>query len=36
VQTRATPNPNFRRVEVRVTDEQDRPLVTLTTVLGRL
>lgn len=35
VQTRATPNPNFRRVDVQVSDDAGRPLVTLTTVLGR-
>jgi general secretion pathway protein I len=33
--TRATPNPNFRRVESRVANEQGHPLVTLTTVLGQ-
>ena len=36
VQARPTPNPNFRRIDVTVADEQGRPLVTLTTVLGRL
>jgi len=33
--TRATPNPGFRRVEAAVSDEAGRPLVTVTTVLGR-
>lgn len=32
---RPTPNPNFRRVDAAVSDEQGRPLVTLTTVLSR-
>jgi general secretion pathway protein I len=35
LQTRATPNPNFRRVEAVVHDEEGRVLVTLSTVLGR-
>jgi general secretion pathway protein I len=35
LQTRATPNPNFRRVDVQVSDDAGRPLVTLTTVLGQ-
>ncbi len=34
--TRPTPNPNFRRVDAVVSDDQGRPLLTLTTVLGRL
>lgn len=33
--TRPTPNPNFRRVDARVADEDGRPLVTLSTVLSR-
>ena len=33
--TRTTPNPGFRRVEAAVSDEAGRPLVTVTTVLGR-
>ncbi len=33
--TRPTPNPNFRRVEAVVADEAGRPLITLSTVLGR-
>jgi general secretion pathway protein I len=34
--TRPTPNPNFRRVDAVMFDEGGRPLVTLSTVLGRL
>jgi general secretion pathway protein I len=34
--TRPTPNPNFRRVDAVVYDEAKRPLVTISTVLGRL
>ncbi|CAD5372570.1 Type II secretion system protein I [Rubrivivax sp. A210] len=33
--TRPTPNPNFRRVDAQVSDEAGRPLLTLSTVLGR-
>ncbi len=33
--TRPTPNPGFRRVDAVVSDEQGRPLLTLSTVLGR-
>lgn len=33
--TRPTPNPDFRRVDATVSDEQGRTLVTLTTVLWR-
>jgi general secretion pathway protein I len=33
--TRPTPNPNFRRVEATVRDEAGRPLVNVTTVIGR-
>lgn len=33
--TRPTPNPGFRRVEAQVNDDAGRPLVTLSTVLGR-
>ena len=36
VVTRPTPNPNFRRVDAQKSDEAGRPLVTLSTVLGRL
>lgn len=35
VQTRPTPNPNFRRVDAIVFDGGGHVLVTLTTVLGR-
>jgi general secretion pathway protein I len=35
LQTRPTPNPNFRRVEALVSDEAGRPLVSLSTVLSR-
>ena len=30
----ATPNPNFRRVEARVSSADSRPLLSLTTVMG--
>lgn len=33
--TRPTPNPNFRRVDAIVADEDARPLVSISTVLGR-
>jgi general secretion pathway protein I len=33
--TRPTPNPNFRRVEAVVADEQGRTIFNLSTVLGR-
>ncbi len=36
VVTRPTPNPNFRRVDAQMSDEAGRPLLTLSTVLGRL
>ncbi|MDM4766424.1 type II secretion system minor pseudopilin GspI [Pelomonas sp. SE-A7] len=32
---RPTPNPNFRRVEARMLNEQDQPLLSLATILGR-
>jgi general secretion pathway protein I len=35
LQTRPTPNPNFRRVDARISAEDGRPLVTLTTILWR-
>ena len=35
LRTRPTPNPNFRRVDAIVSDAAGRPIVTLTTVLGR-
>jgi general secretion pathway protein I len=34
--TRPTPNPNFRRVDAIMVDEAGRPLVSISTVLGRL
>jgi general secretion pathway protein I len=34
--TRPTPNPTFRRVDAVMSDEQGLPLLTLTTILGRL
>lgn len=34
--TRPTPNPGFRRVDAQMSDEAGHPLVTLSTVLGRL
>ena len=34
--TRPTPNPNFRRVDAVMSDEDGRPLVSVSTVLGRL
>lgn len=33
--TRPTPNPSFRRVDAAVSSEDGRPLVTLSTVVGR-
>jgi general secretion pathway protein I len=33
---RPTPNPNFRRVDTVMLDEAGRPLVSISTVLGRL
>lgn len=35
LQVRPTPNPNFRRVDARVSDEAGTPLLTLSTVLAR-
>ncbi len=35
LQARSTPNPNFRRVDALVSDEDGRPLLTLSTVLSR-
>ena len=32
---RPTPNPNFRRVDARIADEQGRPVLALSTVVGR-
>ncbi len=31
----ATPNPNFRRIEARVISQDQRPLLSLVTVMGR-
>lgn len=33
--TRPTPNPSFRRVDAAVSSDEGRPLVTLSTVVGR-
>lgn len=33
--TQGTPNPNFRRVEAQVFDADNRPLLTITTIVGR-
>ena len=35
LEVRATPNPNFRRVDARIADEAGQPLLTLSTVLPR-
>lgn len=35
LQTRPTPNPNFRRVDAVISDSEGRPLLTLSTVLPR-
>ena len=32
---RPTPNPSFRRVDARISDAQDQPLLTLSTIVGR-
>lgn len=32
---RPTPNPSFRRIDARISDEQDLPLLTLSTIVGR-
>jgi general secretion pathway protein I len=32
---RPTPNPNFRRVDAKLMDEADQPILTLSTILGR-
>lgn len=32
---RPTPNPNFRRVDARLMDDADQPILTLSTILGR-
>ena len=33
---RPTPNPNFRRVDAQIFDEAGNPLLTLSTIIGRL
>lgn len=33
--TRPTPNPNFRRVDARIEDDAGRPILTLSTIMGR-
>jgi general secretion pathway protein I len=35
LQTSTTPNPNFRRVDVTISNEAGRALVTISTVMGR-
>ena len=35
LRTRPTPNPNFRRVDANITDAAGRPVLTLSTILGR-
>ncbi len=35
LKTQGTPNPNFRRVDAVVSDAEDRPLLTLSTVMSR-
>ncbi len=35
LQVRATPNPSFRRVDVRMVNEAGEPMLTLTTILPR-
>lgn len=35
MQVRATPNPNFRRVDTQMLDEQGQGLLTITTIMGR-
>ncbi|MFN7726866.1 MAG: type II secretion system minor pseudopilin GspI [Rubrivivax sp.] len=35
LKTQGTPNPNFRRVDAVVSDANDRPLLTLSTVMSR-
>lgn len=36
LRVRPTPNPNFRRVDAAVTQEDGRPLVTVSTIVGRI
>ena len=33
--SRRTPNPNFLRADAQISNEEDRPVLTLSTVLGR-
>jgi general secretion pathway protein I len=35
LQVKPTPNPNFRRVETRLLDERDEPVLSLSTIVGR-
>ena len=35
LRTRATPNPNFRRVDALIRDAQGQPVLTLSTIVGR-
>ena len=35
LEVRPTPNPNFRRVDAKLADDNDQPLLTLSTVLPR-
>jgi len=35
ITTRPTPNPNFRRVDVKISDNNGLPLLTMSTVLSR-
>jgi len=35
MQVRATPNPNFRRVDTQMRDEQGQGLLSITTIMGR-
>jgi general secretion pathway protein I len=35
LQVRPTPNPNFRRVDARLSDDRNQPVLTLSTVLPR-
>ena len=35
ISSQGTPNPNFRRIDVRIVDEDDRIVVSLATVVGR-
>jgi general secretion pathway protein I len=32
---RPTPNPNFRRVDARISDDAGNPILTISTILGR-